>query len=156
MVVVAGRGIPLGSHTASASPAEIRLLEKVMGDIRVPRKGPGRPRTRPKRVIGDKADDSDLHRKILRGRGINLHEPHVKNHWNPNRRDDRLRNRHGRRYIVERAFNRFGNIARQDVGYEYHSNMFVAVVEPACVIMTLRNYLSVMQPLIDDEENDLR
>ena len=55
MVVVDGQGIPLGSHTDSASPAEIRLLEKVMADIKVPKKGPGRPETRPKRVIGDKA-----------------------------------------------------------------------------------------------------
>ncbi len=40
LVVVDGQGIPLGSHTDSASPAEIRLLEKVMADVRVPKKGP--------------------------------------------------------------------------------------------------------------------
>ena len=43
-MVVDGQGIPLGSHTASASPAEIRLLEEVISDIRIPKKGPGRPR----------------------------------------------------------------------------------------------------------------
>ena len=62
LVVVDGQGIPLGSHTDSASPAEVRLLDKVMADIRVPKKGPGRPRTRPKRVIGDKGYDSKLAR----------------------------------------------------------------------------------------------
>ena len=55
MVVVDGKGLPLGSHTDSASPAEVRLAEKTLQQIKSPNKGPGRPRTRPKRVIGDKA-----------------------------------------------------------------------------------------------------
>ena len=46
LVLVDGQGIPLGSHTDSASPAEITLLDKVIGEIR-PKRGPGRPRTRP-------------------------------------------------------------------------------------------------------------
>ncbi|MFC1834863.1 transposase [Thermodesulfobacteriota bacterium] len=101
--MVDGQGIPLGGHTDSASPAEIRLLEKVIADIKVPKKGPGRPRTRPKRVIGDKAYDSDPHRKRLRKRGINLLSPHRKNHRNVNRQDDRLWDRYRRRNIVERT-----------------------------------------------------
>ena len=48
VVVVDGQGIPLGSHADSASAAEIRLLENVIADIKVPKKGPGRPKTRPR------------------------------------------------------------------------------------------------------------
>ncbi|MGO9116092.1 MAG: hypothetical protein ACLQPD_00595 [Desulfomonilaceae bacterium] len=55
LALVDGKDVPLGSHSDSASPAEITLLDKVIGEIRVPKRGPGRPRTRPKRVIGDKA-----------------------------------------------------------------------------------------------------
>jgi hypothetical protein len=42
----------------------------VLGGIRVPRLGPGRPRTRPDRVLADKADSSRANRGLLRGRGI--------------------------------------------------------------------------------------
>ena len=47
VVLVDGQGVHLGSHAASASPAEISGLEKFMEDIGVLKKGPGRPRTRP-------------------------------------------------------------------------------------------------------------
>jgi transposase len=42
----------------------------VLGGIRVPRLGPGRPRTRPDRVLADKAYSSRANCGLLRGRGI--------------------------------------------------------------------------------------
>jgi transposase len=42
----------------------------VLGGIRVPRLGPGRPRTRPARVLADKAYSSRANRGLLRCRGI--------------------------------------------------------------------------------------
>ena len=42
----------------------------VLGGIRVPRLGPGRPRTRPDRVLADKAYSSRANRAYLRCRGI--------------------------------------------------------------------------------------
>jgi transposase len=42
----------------------------VLGGIRVPRLGPGRPRTRPDRVLADKAYSSKANRALLRRRGI--------------------------------------------------------------------------------------
>jgi transposase len=42
----------------------------VLGGIRVPRLGPGRPRTRPDRVLADKAYTSRANRRYLRRRGI--------------------------------------------------------------------------------------
>gem|GEM_PF-6384308 len=44
VVLVDGQGIPLGIHTDSASPAEIKLLDKALGEIRVLKQGRGRPR----------------------------------------------------------------------------------------------------------------
>lgn len=41
-----------------------------MGHLRVARRGPGRPRTRPDRVRGDKAYSSRAIRRHLRERGI--------------------------------------------------------------------------------------
>jgi transposase len=45
-------------------------FEVVLGRIRVLRPGPGRPRTRPDRVLGDKACGSRANRAYLRRRGI--------------------------------------------------------------------------------------
>jgi transposase len=42
----------------------------VLAGIRVPRMGPGRPRTRPDRVLADKAYSSAANRALLRCRGI--------------------------------------------------------------------------------------
>ena len=45
-------------------------FQAVVGQIRVPRRGPGRPRTRPDRVLGDKAYGSRANRGYLRQRKI--------------------------------------------------------------------------------------
>ncbi|OHB57216.1 MAG: hypothetical protein A2Y07_00090 [Planctomycetes bacterium GWF2_50_10] len=72
MVVVNGEGIPLGNHLDSASPAEVKLVEKTLQTIAVPRCGPGAP----KHLIADRAYDSDPLRKRLAQRGIKLVCPH--------------------------------------------------------------------------------
>src|SRR5271167_1830518 len=51
MVVVDGRGLPLGNYLHSASPAEVRLAETTLATIRVGRSHhAGRPRQKPMRV----------------------------------------------------------------------------------------------------------
>jgi transposase len=45
-------------------------FQAVVAGIAVPRRGPGRPRTRPDRVLGDKAYRSRSNRAYLRRRGI--------------------------------------------------------------------------------------
>ena len=45
-------------------------FEPVLEAIRVPRLGPGRPRSRPEKVRADKAYDSRRNRSYLRRRGI--------------------------------------------------------------------------------------
>ncbi|GIV64737.1 MAG: transposase [Bellilinea sp.] len=69
MVVVDGTGVPIGLHVASAQPHERTLAEATLRTIRVPRRR-GRPRTRPKEVVADNADDSAAVRNDLRRRGI--------------------------------------------------------------------------------------
>jgi len=79
MVVVDGQGIPIGGTLASASPAEVKLAEETLETVKVPRKGRGRPKKRPARVIGDKAYDSDPLRKRCKELKIDLIVPHRKN-----------------------------------------------------------------------------
>lgn len=57
----------------------------VLARIRVPRTGPGRPRTRPKRVLADKAYSSRANRKLLARRGIEAVIP-VKDDQKANRK----------------------------------------------------------------------
>jgi Transposase DDE domain len=60
MVLVDDRGIPLGDHLCSASPAEVKLAETTLASIRVGRRlCAGRPQQKPLRVIADKGYDRD-------------------------------------------------------------------------------------------------
>ena len=54
MVVVDGQAVPIGAHLDSASASEIKLLEATIEKIAGPRKGGGRPRQNPVRIIADK------------------------------------------------------------------------------------------------------
>lgn len=89
-------------------------LERVLSGVRVPRVGPGRPRTRPDHLIADKGYSSRANRELLRRRGIRATIPE---------RDDQLANRrrrgaaggrpygfdpaaYRRRNVVERVFNK--------------------------------------------------
>ena len=69
MTVVDGKGLPIGLFICSAQPHEIRLAQATLATISVPR-AVGRPRTRPERLVADKAYDSRAFRKYLRQRGI--------------------------------------------------------------------------------------
>ncbi|HZD94307.1 MAG TPA: transposase [Candidatus Sulfotelmatobacter sp.] len=53
MVLVDGKGIPLGVRLESASPNEVTLAEATLDQVRVPR-CKGRPRHKPQRVIADR------------------------------------------------------------------------------------------------------
>lgn len=46
------------------------MLPYLLDQVRVARVGPGRPRTRPDRILGDKAYSSKANRDLLRSRGI--------------------------------------------------------------------------------------
>jgi hypothetical protein len=58
MVLGDGEGIPPGVRLESASPAEVRLADATLKEVRVPRPK-GRQRQKPKRVIADQGYDSD-------------------------------------------------------------------------------------------------
>jgi transposase len=55
---------------AGDQAADQKQFEPLMGRLRIARRGPGRPRTRPGRVLGDKAYSSSAIRAHLRRRGI--------------------------------------------------------------------------------------
>jgi transposase len=139
MVVVDGKGVPLGEYLHSASPAEVRLAETTLAAIRVGRRHhPGRPRQKPVRVIADKAYDSDPLRKRLRQRGIELICPHKKNRVRPATQDGRALRRYKRRWIVERTNAWLGNFRRLVVRYDRSPTIYRAFFHIACFMIVLR------------------
>ena len=128
----------MGSSLASASPAEVKLVDQTLEQIKVPRNGPGRPKQRPERLIGDKAYDSDPLRKELMKRGIDLIAPHRKNRKKPKTQDGRKLRRYKRRWKVERTFAWIGNFRRLVVRYERLITVYRAFFHIACLLITLR------------------
>lgn len=93
------------------------MLPLLLDALRVPRRGPGRPRTRPDALLGDKAYSARSHRANLRRRGIRAVIPEPSD-----QQKHRLRRgaRGGRpvthdrdtyrgRNVVERSFNTLKN-----------------------------------------------
>jgi hypothetical protein len=62
VLVVDGRGALLGAHLASASEAQVALLEPTIERVAVPRAGPGRSPKKPERLVVDEGYDSDAPR----------------------------------------------------------------------------------------------
>src|SRR5207302_7725963 len=75
---------PLSIVITAGQRGDSPQFQAVLGRIRVPRPGGGRPRTRPARVLGDKAYGSAANRAYLRRRGIACTIPH---------KADQIRNR---------------------------------------------------------------
>jgi transposase len=78
---------PLSIVITAGQRGDSPQFQAVLEGIRVPRTGPGRPRTRPDRVLGDKAYGSRANRACLRRRGIACAIPEKK---------DQVRNRKNR------------------------------------------------------------
>jgi len=138
MVVVDGKGVPLGIHLGSASPSEVTLAETTLASIRVPnRHGRGQPRQKPQRLIADKAYDSDPLRMRLKKRGIELIVPHKTNRVRKPTQDGRSLRRYRKRWKIERTNAWLGNFRRLVVRYERYLNIYKAFFLIACFMIVL-------------------
>ena len=109
-----GRGRPLGLLLTGGNAADTTYLATVLDTISVGDGRPGRPRTRPDRVLADKAYTPAANRRYLTGRGITVTIPEREDQ-NANRtrrgsRGGRPRNFDAEAYkgrnVVERCFNK--------------------------------------------------
>jgi transposase len=139
MVVASGQGVPLGVQLASASPHETTLIESTLQRVSVPRRR-GRPRKNPRRLIYDRAADSDPLRKRLKRRGIELICPHKANRRKPPTQDGRKLRRYKRRWKMERSIAWIANFRRLVVRYERNIAMYQAFFHVACLLITLRQF----------------
>ena len=125
------------------SPRLIPLIEAICGMSR----GPGRPRTRPARVLADKAYSSTGNRSYLRGRGIKTVIP-VKDDQKANRR--RLGSAGGRspavdhlrytqRNTVEPAISKLKGFRAVATRYDKLERIYQGTIDVASIKIWLRN-----------------
>lgn len=138
MLVTDGTGLPLGLIIASANEAEISLAEETLGDVRVPQ-GRGRPKTRPREVVADKAYDKWIFREKLRWRGIHPCIPERKG--KKPRPGPRIKTDNYRlRWHIERTFAWLQNFRRLVTRWERKACNFEAFVMIACILLSLRRF----------------
>ncbi|MEU1577425.1 IS5 family transposase [Streptomyces collinus] len=109
-----GRARPLAFTVTAGQAGDAPAFETVMSRIRVPRTGPGRPRTRPLAVLADRAYSSRAIRSHLRRRGIRAVIPQPSDQIGHRLRRGRLGGRppgfnseaYKQRNTVERCINR--------------------------------------------------
>ena len=140
MVLVDGGGLPLGVRLESASPGEVTLAEATLAEVKVPRPK-GRPRQKPKRIIADRAYDSDPLRQRLAKRGIDLIVPYRNNSKLRRYQDGRKLRRYKRRWIIERTNAWLGQFRRLLVRHENLLSTYRAFFYLACLWITLRRCL---------------
>jgi transposase len=128
-----GRGMPLGVLVEAASPAEVKLLDRTLA---ASYRGRGRRRLR--RLMADRAYDSNPLRRLLIGRGV---EPIIlaqRNHHRATHQDRRKLRRYVRRWIIERTNAWLQWFRHLVVRHEYRADIFTGIVHLVCAMITLR------------------
>jgi Transposase DDE domain len=98
MVICDRESLPVTIHVGSASPHEATLVEATLANKRT--------RATPKRLVADKAYDSDPLDARMREQGIDVISPHQRRRVKPKTQDGRKVCRYRRRWKVERLAQR--------------------------------------------------
>ena len=132
MAVADGAGLPLAVYTESASPHEVRLVEQTLHARFTDE--------RPRKLIGDKAYDSDPLDEKLAEFETEMIAPHKANRKRAKTQDGRKLRRYKRRWKIERLFAWLQNFRRVLVRFDYHDANYLGFVHLACIVILLRNY----------------
>jgi transposase len=132
MVLVDGQGTPLGLHVASASPAEVKLLEPTLDSVQG---------GTPERLIADRGYDSNPARAMLAGRGIDPIIPKRENNRKATHQDGRKLRRYGRRWIIERTNAWLQNFRRLAIRYERLVANYTGLIHMAFALICLRRVM---------------
>ena len=145
MVVSEARGIPVALDVYAANTAENKVAEPVLEQLRVPRLGAGRPKTRLRVLAMDKAFDSTELRHALRRRGVRASAP--ERVWKGRQRRKRgrppvLHSASRKRYQVERLHGWFDNWRALVVRYERKVANYRGLCVFAAILICLRVLLT--------------
>ena len=133
MAVTDAGGTVLSVSVQSASPHEVKLVERVLEERFID--------ALPERLIGDKAYDSDPLDGSLTQQGIEMIAPHRSNRKKKKTQDGRKLRRYKRRWKVERFFAWLFNYRRCVVRYEYKEENFKAFILLACMLILLKPFM---------------
>lgn len=129
-----GQGKPMVLRLTAGQRHEQTMFEPLMEAGRVKRRRGGRPRQRPKRVVGDKGYSSGRIRQYLRRKGIGGVIPHKRNERRHGRFD---RTAYRERNRVERLINRLKQFRRVATRYEKRAVNYLAMVVIAAILLWL-------------------
>jgi transposase len=113
---------------------EATAFEALMSNGAVKRPGCGRPKIRPKRIVGDKGYCGGPLRRFLRRRGIRFTIAKKENMCRKGPFDKAIYRERNR---VERLFNRFKQFRRLATRYEKRSANYLAMWQVAAILMWL-------------------
>jgi transposase len=122
------------------------VLPRLLTELRVERLGPGRPRTTPEALRGDKAYSSRGHRQLLRSRGIVAVIPEPSDQAGHRKRKGSAGGRpvgydtedYKSRNVVERFFNRMKNWRGLASRYDKYALVYRGSVVLAAIVDWLR------------------
>lgn len=123
MVIADASGLPLAVHTDSARPHEVTLVQAPLNEIVTM----GQPR----RIIGDRAYDSDPLDNALAAQGIEMIAPHRRNRKRKATQDGRPLRRYCRRWKIERLFAWLNSFKRTMARWDRFHEHFTAFVHLA-------------------------
>jgi transposase len=113
---------------------ELRVAETLVEQGAVQRTGRGRPKRRPKRIVGDQGYSSRQFRRFLRQRGIRYTIPRKVNQHRGGAFDREVYRQRNR---VERLFNRLKQFRRIATRYEKRAVNYAAMLTIAAIVLWL-------------------
>ena len=127
-------GIPLVTSVTGANRHDVTQLLPLVDAVPAVAGRRGRPRRRPQRVQGDRAYDSQPHRRALRQRGI---QPLLAKRRTP----------HGsglgaHRWVVERTNSWLHQFRRLRVRYERRADIHQAFLTLGCIVICFRSLVT--------------
>lgn len=144
--LVDGQGRPMVVLVGAGQAHDSPMLPILLQELRVDRIGPGRPRTTPDALLGDKAYSSRAHRAMLRGRGIKAVIPERADQIANRTRKGRTGGRpvgfdaadYKNRNVIERFFNRIKNWRAIATRYDKHAVVYRGGIVVAAILDWLR------------------
>jgi transposase len=133
MAIVDRHGLPLSVSTHAANHHEVTLVQLSFDFYLI--------ETKPEKLIGDKAYDSDPLDEELKTQGIEMIAPHKKNRKKRKTQDGRKLRRYERRWLVERFFAWIQWQRRLLIRWEYYVENFFGFVQLATMVVLLRAIL---------------
>jgi transposase len=129
MAIADRHGLPVAVGVTSASPNESTLVEQTLDQRHID--------ALPKRMIGDKAYDSDPLDRRMRERGVEMIAPNRRQRKKT--QDGRPLRRYIRRWKIERLFAWLKNFRRINTRWERNALNFLGMVQLGCTLILLRH-----------------